>query len=270
MLRQVIGVVGIASVLLAAPMNAASAADMPYRAPPWTSVAPAYDWSGFYLGINGGYGVGADPFNQVLSGTPAGSSSINSRVTPLGGLFGGQVGYNYQMGHVVFGLEGDIQWADQNDTAGCGLECIVEPAIGATDTLGSVQQKITWFGTARGRLGWANDGWLFYVTGGGAWGGVSTTTTASVANVGGLSFFNTNTANHTQSGWVLGGGTEVRIAGPWTAKFEYLYMDLGSTTDTLALSTSPAASLTTKSWIHDNIVRVGLNYKFNLGGPEPR
>ena len=268
MFRQVIGVVRVASVLLAAPLSAASAADMQYKSPPWTSAAPTYDWSGFYLGINGGYGVGADPSSQTISGGIAASSSIDSRVTPLGGLFGGQLGYNYQSGHVVFGLEGDIQWADQKDTAGCGLECIIEP--GLSETLGSVQQKITWFGTARGRLGWANDEWLLYVTGGGAWAGIDTTTTASIANVDALSFSNTNTTSHTQGGWVVGGGTEVRIAGPWTAKFEYLYMDLGSISDTLVLSTLPADTLTTKSWIHDNIVRAGLNYKFNWGGPQSR
>jgi outer membrane immunogenic protein len=68
---------------------------------------------------------------------------------------------------------------------------------------------------------------------------------------------------------VFGGGTEVRIAGPWTAKFEYLYMDLGSISDTLPFTTGAGApvTLTTNSHIYDNIVRAGLNYEFNWGGP---
>jgi outer membrane immunogenic protein len=270
MLRKLLGVAGASFLLAAAPLGVAGAADMPLKAPAWTAPAPS-DWSGFYLGINGGYAVGNDPFNQTLSeGALSASSSINSRVTPLGGLFGGQFGYNYQTGHWVFGLEGDIQWAGQKDTAGCGIECISETAVGGlgTVTLGSAEQKITWFGTARGRLGWANDGWLVYITGGGAWGGISATTAVSATGgFGGLLGSSaSNTTSFTNGGWVLGGGTEVRIAGPWSAKFEYLYMDLGSVTDTLSLTSLGLATetLTTKSWIHDNIVRVGLNYKFNL------
>ena len=270
MLRKLLSVVGASFLLAAAPLGVAAAADMPLKAPAWT--APSSDWSGFYLGLNGGYAVGNDPFNQTVATTvatipPTGlieSSSINSRVTPQGGLFGGQLGYNYQTGHMVFGLEGDIQWADQKDTAGCGLICVSEPGV-ITATEGSAEQKIDWFATARGRLGWANNGWLLYITGGGAWGGINATTAVSETGIISLS----NTTSFTKGGWVFGGGAEVRIVGPWTAKFEYLYMDLGGISDTLVVpATLGAGTLTTKSWIHDNIVRAGFNYNFNWGGPQ--
>ncbi len=168
----------------------------------------------------------------------------------------------------MFGVEGDIQWADENDTAGCGLICLSE--TGATDTIGSAEQRINWFGTARARLGWANDGWLFYITGGGAWGGIDATTAASETTAGVTVFSASNTTSFTKSGWVFGGGTELRIAGPWTAKFEYLYMDLGSITDTLVLPAAafgPGVTLSTTSSIHDHIIRAGLNYKFDWAGP---
>ena len=229
--------------------------------------APAptvYNWTGFYLGINGGYGLGRDPFDQTnpTPGFPTTISSISSRVTPQGGLFGGQLGYNLQSGHMVYGLEGDLQRANQNDTAGCGLDCISNPLGPLTGIAGSAQQQITWFGTARGRLGWANDGWLFYITGGGAWGGIKATTAASFAPP---PIAASETTNLIKSGWAFGGGTEVRIAGPWTAKIEYLYLDLGSTADTLVLPPPVLGpgTLTTNSSIHDHIVRAGLNYRLD-------
>jgi outer membrane immunogenic protein len=244
-------------------VQASLAADMPLKAPP--PPAPVSSWTGFYGGINGGYSVGRDPFNQTLSdaGVSA-SSSIDSRVSPLGGLFGGQFGYNFQSGHIVWGLEGDIQWANQNDTSGCGLECINEPGV-TVATLGSVEQEVKWFGTARGRLGYANDSWLLYVTGGAAWGGIDATTAFSVAT-GGPTTAASQTTSFTKGGWVFGGGTEVRLMGPWTAKFEYLYMDLGSISDTLAITALGGANLTTNSSIRDNIVRAGLNYRFDWTG----
>jgi outer membrane immunogenic protein len=243
---------------------------MQFKAP--TYAPPSSDWSGFYLGLNGGYAVGNDPFNQSITVTEptvppttiTESSSINSHVTPQGGLFGGQLGYNYQTGHWVLGLEGDIQWADQKDTSGCGFLCISEPGFG-TITEGSAEQKINWFATARGRIGWATPGWLLYVTGGGAWAGIDATTAISETGVLSLS----NTTSFIKSGWVVGGGAEVRIAGPWTAKVEYLYMDLGGISDTLAVPAAlGAGSITTNSWIHDNIIRAGFNYNFNWGGQQ--
>jgi outer membrane immunogenic protein len=230
-----------------------------YKAP---ARQPAvYEWTGFYAGINGGYGIARDPINQNEY-TAGLTSTIDSRILPQGRLIGGQLGYNFQTGHIVYGVEGDLQWADQNDTA-CGLACFSIP--GGFGVTIDAEQRLTWFGTARARLGYADNGWLFYVTGGGAWGGIDETQTEA-ASLGGIALSFSNTSHFTKSGWVLGGGTEVPIIGPWSAKVEYLYMDLGSITDTFSIL-GLNAKLTANSSVHDNIVRAGLNYKLNWGGP---
>jgi outer membrane immunogenic protein len=260
MLDKMLAVTAASALLIASALGVARAADLPLKAAP----VAVYSWTGFYAGINAGYGLAEDPFSQTV-GT-AGiteSSSINSRVTPNGAIAGGQAGYNYQSGHVVYGVEADFQWSGQRDTAGCGLICAT--GFGSTATEGSASQSIKWFGTARGRLGWADNGWLLYVTGGGAWAGIDATTAFSESGAG-LTFGQSNTTSLTRGGWVLGGGTEVRIAGPWSAKFEYLYMDLGGINDTLAITAAglgATGSITTNSEIHDHIVRVGVNYKLN-------
>lgn len=249
----------IAGAALAALIGTpALAADMPLKAP--LPPPPAWSWTGFYVGINGGYSVGVDPFNQTFAaGGMVSSSSIESRVTPKGGLFGGQAGYNFQTGNIVFGVEGDIQWADQHDTAGCGLTCINQPPAVLLATIGSAEQKIKWFGTARGRVGWTNNDWLLYITGGGAWGGIDATTALNLPAVGAFS----NTTHFNKGGGVIGAGTEVHLGSQWTAKFEYLYMTLGSISDTLVPTGFGGVTLTTNSKIRDNIIRAGLNFKLN-------
>ena len=254
----------IAGAALAALIGTpALAADMALKAPP-PPPPPAWSWTGFYVGLNAGYSVARDPFNQTLNESGiAGSSSIDSRVSPQGGLFGGQMGYNYQTGNIVFGVEGDIQWSGEHDTAGCGIECISEGGILVTE--GSAEQKIKWFGTVRGRIGWTDNDWLLYITGGGAWGGINQTTALNESG-GGLAIGASNTTSFTKSGGVIGAGTEVHLGGQWTAKFEYLYMDLGSVSNTLdltALAGGIPTTLTTNSKIRDNIVRAGLNFKIN-------
>ena len=252
----------IAGATLAALIGTpALAADMALKAPP---PPPSWSWTGFYVGLNAGYSVARDPFNQTS--VPAGigavaTSSIDSRVSPQGGIFGGQVGYNYQTGNIVFGVEGDIQWSGEHDTAGCGFECI--SVGGMIITEGSAEQKIKWFGTARGRIGWTNNDWLLYITGGGAWGGINATTAIN-ASAPGIAIAFSNTTSFTKSGGVIGAGTEVHLGGQWTAKFEYLYMDLGSISDTLNVPAPVGPfTLTTNSKIRDNIIRAGLNFKIN-------
>jgi outer membrane immunogenic protein len=264
MTNKLLAVAAASALLIVSSLGAARAADLPMKAAPVP--APIYTWTGWYVGLNAGYGLAEDPFSQTIlePGLGTESSSINSRVTPNGAIAGGQIGYNYQSGHTVVGVEGDFQWSGQRDTAGCGIECI--NGIGLAATVGSAAQNIKWFGTARGRLGWADNGWLLYITGGGAWAGVDATTAASESAIGIGTFAQSETTSLTRAGWVVGGGAEVRISGPWSAKFEYLYMDLGGISDTLtltALGFGATASLTTNSEIHDHIVRVGVNYKLN-------
>jgi outer membrane immunogenic protein len=210
----------LASVgLLALGVASASAADIQRRVAPSAPVyvAPVYNWTGFYVGINGGGGWGHSDFSAPFSG-----SSNTS-----GGLVGGTFGYNWQMNQVVFGLETDIDWSNIRGSSACGFGF-------------SCETKNTWLGTFRGRLGYAADRFMPYVTGGLAYGGVKT----SVAGFG--------DSSTTKAGWTLGGGVEFAVAGPWTAKVEYLYVDLGRTSSVLGSDAS----------FRTNIVRAGLNYRF--------
>jgi outer membrane immunogenic protein len=212
-----------AAALAVLAMGSANAADMgrrsamPAKAPAY--VAPIYNWSGFYVGINGGGGWGHSSVTGPLS--TGGDFDVK------GGLIGGTLGFNYQVGQVVYGLEGDIDWSNIKGSATC--------AVGVT-----CEAKNNWLGTARGRIGYAFGSFLPYVTGGLAVGDVKTTAT-------GL-----GSASSTKAGWTLGGGVEAAISGPWTAKVEYLYVDLQS-------ANAPAGASTE---FHTNVVRGGLNYRF--------
>jgi outer membrane immunogenic protein len=220
----------LASVgMLALGAASASAADiarrpLPAKAPVY--VTPAYNWTGLYVCINGGYGFGRSSFNNTL-GTQG--FDVN------GGLVGGTIGYNYQVGQVVFGLEGDVDWSDIRGSS---------PATGVCAG-GTCSFRNDWLGTVRGRLGYAFDRFMPYVTGGVAFGNLKTLAPG---------FSGQDTTN---AGWTAGGGLEFAINGPWTAKIEYLYVDLGN--DTCGV---PNCGVSTNTDFHTNIVRAGLNYRF--------
>ncbi|RDV04870.1 outer membrane protein [Undibacter mobilis] len=213
----------LAAAAIAVSIGAANAADMarrqamPTKAPAY--VAPIYNWSGFYAGINGGGGWGRSSVSGPLS--------TGGNFNTSGGLVGGTLGFNYQAGQIVYGLEGDIDWTNLKGSSTC--------AVGV-----SCEAKNNWLGTARGRIGYAFDRYLPYITGGLAVGDVKTSAT-------GL-----GSASSTKAGWTLGGGVEAAIAGPWTAKVEYLYVDLKD-------ANAPAGSSTD---FRTNVVRGGLNYRF--------
>jgi outer membrane immunogenic protein len=207
--------------LLAMGVVSASAADLPARMPAKAPVyvAPmAYNWTGFYLGLNGGYGFGRSEYTGTL---PSGGFDAG------GGLFGATVGYNWQTGPLVFGLEGDIDWSGMKGSGSCGgISC---------------STRNDYLSTIRGRLGYAMDRWMPYITGGAAIGNVKT----SIAGVG--------DTNNTKGGWTVGGGIEASLMGPWTAKVEYLHVDLGDA-DTAIAGTSARFT--------SDIIRGGINYKF--------
>ncbi len=212
----------LASVgLLALSVASASAADIQRRAVMPTKtveyIAPVYNWSGPYIGINGGGGWGHSDFSAPFAG------SANTS----GGLIGGTLGYNWQVNQTVFGLETDIDWSNIRGSSSCGAGF-------------SCEARNNWLGTTRARLGYAADRFMPYVTGGLAYGGVK----SSVAGVG--------SSSNTKAGWTLGGGIEAAISGPWTAKLEYLYVDLGHADSVLGSNTT----------FRSNIVRAGLNYRF--------
>jgi outer membrane immunogenic protein len=220
---------GVGALALVTMAGAANAADLPRRHPaPVKAPAyyePAYNWTGFYVGINGGGGWGNSNWNDPYGSTDAKVS---------GGLVGGTLGYNFQMGQAVFGLEGDIDWSDIRGSTNTGI---------CSGT--SCETRNSWLATARGRIGYAFDRVMPFVTGGAAFGDIK----ATPAGLG--------TTTTTKTGWTVGGGAEFAIAGPWTAKVEYLYVDLGKG-DCSANICGPGtdASFTT------NLVRAGINFRF--------
>jgi outer membrane immunogenic protein len=222
--------IAAASVLLSAPL-AAQAADLPQRPPPPAPIAyipvppPVYNWGGVYIGVNGGYGFGTAKW------TPSGGSA--NSVSANGGIAGGTLGFNYQVGALVMGVEGDFDWSGINSST-AGNVCVVT---------GNCQTGNTWLSTLRGRAGFAADRVLFYGTAGGAFGNEQLTS-GSVTNT------------RTQAGWTAGAGVEYAIDRNWTAKVEYLYVNLGTATCTTACATPTSVALT------DNLIRVGVNYKF--------
>jgi outer membrane immunogenic protein len=207
---------------------AAMAADLPYRnqmpvkAPAY---APVFNWTGFYIGVNGGGAFGTSTYNF------AGLASTGFDTS--GGLIGGTIGFNYQMGSVVFGVEGDGDWSSISGNSLC---------LGGLFTC---QTKNDWLATVRGRVGYAFDRVLPYVTGGAAFGDIKVGVPAQ-------------TIDTTNTGWTLGGGIEYAFMPNWSAKFEYLYVDLGNVGCGLAC----AGIVPTKVDFTTNVVRAGLNYRF--------
>jgi len=219
--------------------QAASAADMPVKAAPMAPAPVVYNWTGCYVGAEGGYIWGRQNVND------AGSGAAVTTIDPKGGIIGGTLGCNWQTGTWVFGVEDDLSWA--------GLSGSVsdQPPY---NTVYSHGVKNTWLDTLRARAGIAMDRWFFYMTGGAAF-----TNVQDYANNGaGLIVSNTTT----KVGWTVGGGFEVKLPDPrWSVKAEYLYIDLGSQTDNFALL--PGSFINVTTHLKENIARVGINYKLN-------
>jgi outer membrane immunogenic protein len=219
-------VVAALSVALVAVASAVSAADiarrpqMPAKAPAYAE--PAFTWTGSYIGISGGGAWGRSDWSGV------GAFDVS------GGLVGGTLGYNYQFGNVVWGLEGDISWAD---ISGSMTNAACPPGCAAHNN---------WLATARGRLGYAWDRWLPYLTGGAAIGDIK----ASSPGFGG--------ASDTRVGWTAGGGLEYAFSPNLSAKVEYLYVDLGH----FDCGITCGGPLPNTASFQTHIVRGGLNFRF--------
>jgi outer membrane immunogenic protein len=248
----------VALVATAASAQVASAADMPMKAPAPMYQAPIWNWTGFYLGANAGYGIGRNQTTQTANGAALALGLGNLALTedtmaPQGFVGGGQIGYNWQWTpNWLLGVEVDFQGTSQKDSS-CSLECGIASL--------NASQKMPWFGTARARLGYVNGDNLWYVTGGGAWAKIDSDYSLSATGIGLGS--DSASFSETKGGFAVGAGVENHLGGNWTAKLEYLYMDLGTITNTYATPNSFGAggSVTVDSKIRDNIVRVGLNYK---------
>lgn len=222
----------LGAVLSASSAVAADVAPRPQGAPVYQAPPPVYDWSGFYLGLSGGYGFGRSSWSDPFAGGSSG------RFDTRGGLLGGQVGYNWQTGRTVIGLESDINWANLKGTAS-------GPAVCTLNGGGECRTEQSWFGTTRARIGYAFGNFLPYVTGGLAYGDVK----AVQPN---------GTQRDTKAGWTAGAGLEVGLTPSWTAKAEYLHLDLGTATFMGAASGTNTLNVP----ITEDILRAGLNYRW--------
>jgi outer membrane immunogenic protein len=237
------------------------AADLPYKAVPryGDPVVPpvAYTWTGFYVGLNGGAGFGMDSAaaNSVsCSGCSSSSFNLPLSSQPTSGWLGGfTIGYNWQTGPIVLGLEGDFDWTDINGSNVClmAFSCSV---------------KQTWLGDFAGRVGFAtpNIPMLLYVKAGIAW---------SDFSYGFGNTFNGTTisssASDTRMGGLLGMGVEYAFLTNWTAKIEYDFIDFGSNNESFPLAVSGCSGCTLPTIgasIRDteSLMKAGINYKFNF------
>ena len=268
----------LGSVAALAMVTAASAADLPRKAPPPAPVmAPVWNWNGFYIGVNGGYSWGRSTrdlnFFNPLNGVPLATATGGGRDMD-GGLFGGQIGYNWQMSNWVFGIETDAQWTGQkgSTTVLCPVAGCFPTAVAAGTGVGaSISDKLEWFGTFRGRVGvTVTPSVLLYATGGGAYGSLQTEVGLSGFTAGGIPVTAVGSRSVDKFGWTVGAGIEAMFASNWSAKIEYLYMDLGSISNSVVLPTAGGFPLgaNVTSRVTDNIIRGGINYHFSAGpGP---
>jgi outer membrane immunogenic protein len=251
---------------------AARAADLP--APAVAPIPAVYDWTGFYIGGNAGYGwnQGDGPLQcinsaGVLFGSGCGLIPF-AGLKPAGVFGGGQVGFNWQRGAFVVGLEDDLQAADiHGSTRTNGPWGFVNSTrLTPASSFFTASHQIDWFGTTRLRLGYAGfDRTLIYATGGIAYGRVEEQT-AVVHPASGVSYPASESA--TKAGWTAGGGIEYAFTRNLTAKFEGLYYDLGE--DTISAHAVPVPNTFSRGMTFETrgaIARVGINYKFDWGGP---
>jgi len=230
---------------------------------------PVFNWTGFYLGGNIGYSWGRSSNTSTLTSSAGTLLFSSTDKAALNGVFGGgQVGYNWQVQNFVWGLEADIQGTKEMGSRSfvCPVGVCIPTPVGVPAAAGTpvpavLGQKIDWLGTVRGRAGVAvTPTLLLYATGGLAYGEVNTNESIGVIP----SAFSSNATN---AGWTAGGGIEGAIGGNWTARVEYLYVDLGKVNGSFLtpLTAVGGGVIATNysSHITDNIVRVGINYKFN-------
>lgn len=243
MKKLLLGIAGV--IALAAPASAADLAARPYAKAPPPMIAAVYDWSGFYIGANGGWGSSHKCWDQqTAAGVFVASDGCHDAT---GGVAGGQIGYRWQAGAWVFGVEGQGDWADLKGSN------IAATLNGLTN-----ETKIGAFGLLTGQVGYAANNVLFYVKGGAA-----VTDDRFRTYFTGTNVLATNTASDTRWGGVIGTGLEFGFTPNWSAAIEYDHLFMGNRTYTLTTTGGTTFGERIKQDV--DLVTVRVNYRW--GGP---
>jgi outer membrane immunogenic protein len=241
-----------ASLALLATSLTANAADLYVKAKPPAPVPPPFSWTGFYIGGN----LGGAWFRNDVTDSFFGLNFNNGNNN---GVFlgGGQVGFNYQVSNIVWGVEWDFDGTANNSNNG---NTVFVPVLGQTV---QVTANDKWVTTFAARLGWAYDRVLFYVKGGGGWVGFNGFT---VTNLNTGATFTGSGSSTTDSGWLAGGGLEWAFADYWSLRFEYDFLGLGSRTFTIPAGFPFLAGDTfTRGNRNLQMATVGINYRIGWG-----
>jgi outer membrane immunogenic protein len=272
----------LASVAALGLAGTASAADLAVRAP---VPVPLFTWTGCYLGINGGWIGGNDdyatsrrilyPFGDPTGATPGDNAILAHSYgsDQSGGTLGGQFGCQYQWGWLVLGGEWDANWSTLKEDNYFNYPALTNPATGFVWNPHNelTHKQLDWFTTARVRIGAAWwDRVLIYATGGLAMGALDSYTQVDFPTGLPINYF--GAYRNQKIGWTAGGGFEWAFAANWTAKAEFLYIDLGSF-DYISPRTTfgtGAAPIDGRTWhtsidAKEYVARVGINYLFHLG-----
>ena len=240
-----------AAALAALGITSATAADLaarpPVKAPPL--LAPAIIWDGFYIGGQGGGGWGTS--KETFVGAPNDAAFLGTQnYNTSGGFVGGVIGYNWQAGPAVFGLEGDYHWS-----AISGKSDIIN--VGPPSLYDTYYTELRSFGDIKARLGYADGAALWFVSGGAAVGDILHRYNAGLVQP-------SVSTSDTRWGWTVGAGVEYMFAANWSAKLEYNYIDLGKA----SLQYDPLVAINRSDWNDTfHTVKAGLDYHFNWGGP---
>jgi outer membrane immunogenic protein len=249
-------------------IGAASAADLPMKALPYTAPPPPFSWTGFYVGENVGGHWSDDKISTLTTDPgglfflPGGAAAIDlaspTTLKPSGFTGGLQAGYNWQFGQFVAGIEGDFNWL-----TGRRSRTLTGFPIVAAGDFETNSDRASYLATIRGRLGttFIDPRALIYVTGGVAFAQIKTTD--AFGAFGGTDVKGV-TASTNRTGWAVGGGVEYAITNNWSVKGEYLYADLGNFSVTAPpFTTFGSAFITYNHKYTENIARLGLNYRFS-------
>src|SRR5580704_12517375 len=254
MKKMLLGVVGLIALCAAGPAFAADLAPRPYVKAPPPMVAAIYDWSGFYLGINGGGGSSRDCWTATSSNGVALPNVSEGCHSATGGMVGGQIGYRWQAASWVFGVEGQGDWADLKGSNPSQIALIPY----------NNQTKVDAIGLLTGQVGYAWNNVLLYVKGGAAVTDNKYSSFFPVGNVFAAAGVPFNQASDTRWGGAVGAGIEVGFAPNWSVALEYDHLFMGNPNVTFPAS---AIAVTRSDNIRQDVDMGTIRVNYRFGGP---